>query len=49
VEKLKNGYVGLVILVNKYDGIDLPEDACRILVIDGLAEIKSEYEKLEQS
>lgn len=35
--------VGLTILVNKYDGIDLPDDACRILVIDGLPTMRSEY------
>ena len=36
--------VGLTILVNKYDGIDLPDDACRILVIDGLPIMRSEYD-----
>ena len=36
VEDLKTGHVGLVVLVNKYDGVDLPEDACRLLVIDGV-------------
>ena len=36
VEQLQSGHQGLTVLVNKYDGIDLPEDACRILVIDGL-------------
>ena len=37
VELLKSGkHVGLVVFVNKYDGIDLPNDACRILVLDGL-------------
>ncbi len=36
IELLKNNHKGLVILVNRYDGIDLPNDACRILVIDGL-------------
>lgn len=36
--------VGLTILVNKYDGIDLPDDACRILVIDGLPTMSSEYD-----
>jgi len=25
-----------VVLANRYDGIDLPEDACRVLVVDGL-------------
>jgi hypothetical protein len=38
VERLKAGHVGLVVLINKYDGIDLPGSACEILVIDGLPE-----------
>lgn len=33
IDKLKSGHVGLTVLVNKYDGIDLPDDACRLLVI----------------
>ncbi|SCG83984.1 hypothetical protein DW1_2420 [Proteiniborus sp. DW1] len=49
IQKLKNGHVGLVILVNRYDGIDLPDSACRILVIDGLPDARSEYDKVEQS
>ncbi|QXW02608.1 helicase C-terminal domain-containing protein [Rhodococcus globerulus] len=36
VEKLKAGHVGLVVIVNRYDGIDLPDDACRVLIIDSL-------------
>lgn len=40
----KNNLVGLTILVNKYDGIDLPDAACRILVIDGLPTMRSEYD-----
>ncbi|WP_454151209.1 helicase C-terminal domain-containing protein [Microbacterium lacticum] len=36
VGRMRDGYVGLVIVANKYDGIDLPQDACRVLVIDGL-------------
>lgn len=47
VEQLRNGIVGLVVLVNKYDGIDLPGDACRVLVIDGLPEAFSGEERLE--
>jgi hypothetical protein len=31
-------HVGLVVLISKYDGIDLPDKACRVLVIDGLPE-----------
>ena len=35
VEKLiKGNRDNVVVLVNRYDGIDLPDDACRILVLD---------------
>lgn len=37
VDRLKSGeWLGVVVLVNKYDGVDLPDDACRLLVIDGV-------------
>lgn len=49
VAKLKSSHVGLAILVNKYDGIDLPDEACRILVIDGLPNMRSEYDAFIQS
>ena len=49
VKELKQRHVGLVILVNRYDGIDLPDDACRLLVIDGLPPLRSEYDKYVQS
>lgn len=29
-------WLGVVVLVNKYDGVDLPGSACRLLVIDGV-------------
>lgn len=45
VERLKQNHCGLVVFVNRYDGIDLPDDACRVLVLDGLPPLKSEYEK----
>lgn len=46
---LKQGvFMGLTILVNKYDGIDLPDDACRFLVIDGLPAMRSEYDLVVQ-
>jgi hypothetical protein len=47
VERLRIGYVGLVVFVNKYDGIDLPGEACRGLVLDGLPEAFSGEEGLE--
>lgn len=45
IETLKSEYKGLVILVNRYDGIDLPDDACRLLVIDGLPPLNNEKDK----
>ena len=45
--RLQSEHVGLVVLVNKYDGIDLPEDACRILVLDGLPEAYGALERLQ--
>lgn len=49
VECLKGGHVGLVVLINRYDGVDLPDDACRLLVIDGLPPLGSEHDKYVQS
>ena len=49
VEQLKKSHVGLVILSNKYDGIDLPYDACRLLVLDGLPEVRRYIDRYEQS
>lgn len=41
IEKLRNGHVGLTVLINRYDGIDLPAAACRVLVISELPEVSS--------
>jgi hypothetical protein len=41
IEKLRAGHVGLTVLVNRYDGIDLPGDACRVLAIFELPEVSS--------
>lgn len=49
VDALKSGHVGLTVLVNRYDGIDLPGDACRILVIDGFPDVRRKIDKVEQS
>ena len=36
IEGLRQGqYEKTVVLVNRYDGIDLPDDTCRILIFDG--------------
>ena len=47
VDDLRAAHLGLVVLVNKYDGIDLPGDACRVLVLEGLPEIADGHERLE--
>lgn len=40
-------HVGLVVIVNRYDGIDLPDDACRLLIIDNLPFAFSPSERRE--
>jgi hypothetical protein len=48
VDRLQSGeHVGLVVMINKYDGIDLPDGACRVLVIDGLPEAYSGVDRRE--
>ena len=47
VESLRQRHVGLVVFVNKYDGVDLPDDACRVLVIDGVPEAVNNSERRE--
>ena len=36
VAELKARHVGVVVLVNKYDGVDLPHRACQLLILDGV-------------
>jgi len=49
VARLKAGHVGLVVLVNKYDGVDLPGSACRTLIIDGLPDVRKLSDKVRHS
>jgi hypothetical protein len=49
VQRLVSGHVGLVVLVNRYDGIDLPKDACRILVLDGTPDARRFCDRLEDA
>lgn len=49
VEKLKSGHVGIAVLINKYDGVDLPDEACNILVIDGLPPMNNVYDQFEKN
>jgi hypothetical protein len=49
VARLKRDHIGLVVLVNKYDGVDLPGDACRLLIIDGLPRVFDAAERRERA
>lgn len=49
VKKLKQSHLGLVIIVNRYDGIDLPKKACEILVIDSLPDSRTLKDKYTQT
>lgn len=50
VDRLKGGeHVGITVLVNRYDGVDLPDDACRLLIIDGLPEFLGLLDRIESS
>ena len=50
LDKLRTGrYEETVVLVNRYDGIDLPDDMCRILVFDGMPYSESLVDLYEES
>lgn len=48
ISKLK-GHVGLIVLCNKYDGVDLSNDMCRILVIDGSPQLARKIDLYQQN
>ena len=48
VARLRASTGNLAVLVNKYDGVDLPGDACRILVVDGLPDARRLVDRYEQ-
>lgn len=49
IDKLKKKvFSNLLVIVNRYDGIDLPDEACRILILDSLpnfTELSDQYEE----
>ena len=49
IDSISKSKAGLYVIVNKYDGIDLPDDACRLLVIDSLPPLHNQYDKFEQT
>ena len=49
IQQLKEkDHVGLSIILNKYDGIDLGENACRVLVIDGIPNVEKYLDKVDK-
>jgi replicative superfamily II helicase len=49
VELLKSGsYATPIVIVNRYDGIDLPDDACRILVLDSMPYVENLSDQYEE-
>lgn len=49
VNRLKSGKESFAVFSQRYDGIDLADDACRILVIDGLPYGESAFDQEESS
>lgn len=47
-ERLRKGHVGITVFINKYDGVDLPAQACEILIIDGIPEVEGLLARAEQ-
>lgn len=49
VSKLKSGeYRNTLVVVNRYDGIDLPDDSCRLLILDSMPYSESLTERYEE-
>ena len=49
INTINNYNSGLDILVNRYDGIDLKDDRCRVIVIDGLPNASTNYDQIKES
>ncbi|GHT36642.1 DEAD/DEAH box helicase [Bacteroidia bacterium] len=49
ISSLKNGtFEKTLVIANRYDGIDLPDEACRILIIDSLPYFNSLVDRYEE-
>lgn len=49
IARLRKGeIIGLVVLVNRYDGIDLPDGACRVLFLDGFPDVRKSVDVIKQ-
>ncbi len=50
IKTLKNGdYKNTLVIVNRYDGIDLPDEACRVLIIDSMPFFNSLCDRYEET
>ena len=49
INSINNSNLGLDILINRYDGIDLKDDKCRVIVIDGLPNASTNYDQIKES
>lgn len=50
ITNLKRGaYLKTLVIANRYDGIDLPDESCRILIIDSMPYFNSLSEKYEET
>ncbi|MCX6000750.1 MAG: hypothetical protein NTU41_14525, partial [Chloroflexi bacterium] len=52
VKELREGKTRFVAFAQRYDGIDLPDDACRVLVLDGMPlgqGITDKYDSMKQA
>jgi len=49
INSINNYNLGLDILINRYDGIDLKDDKCRVIVIDGLPNASTNYDQIKES
>ena len=47
IERLRESHVGLTVLINRYDGIDLPGNACRVLALVDLPEVSSYTDRID--
>jgi hypothetical protein len=48
IDIIKKKSNGITVILNKYDGIDLPDDSYRVIIIDGLPNIAKENDKYEE-
>ena len=50
ISSLKDGHFGkILVLANRYDGIDLPDNTCRLLIIDSLPFFTNMADKYEEN